>query len=277
MIALASFLSYFSASYAYPASLANCHCSHLEANDTPVGDQLSHIHEISDQATTDATTERTSLTAATPMYLGGGLPPIPAKLRRRIEDGHFIQMAELMPDHLELLNSSEDDLPRTRHKHQDLTNILDWVQCFSTYVAVIAQATPQHVSDRIAYMNLVVNGHRRFQDFDWASYDRQFRLKAAASPIPQWSTMEGTLWNLSRSSQPVTQSSRPATSQTPSGPRKTPICLEWNENPSAGCPHIGCRYDHVCYRCVHNPSIKENNHKAIRCPNKGKKTPKSSQ
>ena len=36
----------------------------------------------------------------TDLYIGVGLPPIPPRLVTRIEVGEFIDMAELLPDHL---------------------------------------------------------------------------------------------------------------------------------------------------------------------------------
>jgi len=32
------------------------------------------------------------------IHLGGGLPPVPGKLVKKIEEGHFIEMAELLPE-----------------------------------------------------------------------------------------------------------------------------------------------------------------------------------
>ena len=51
-------------------------------------------------------------------------------------------------------------------------------------------------------------------------------------------------------------------------PSRLPVCIEWNEHPMPGLPHPSCHYEHVCYRCVHNPSIPDRRYKAIHCPNK---------
>ena len=47
--------------------------------------------------------------ASTPLCVGGGLPPVPAKLAKRIQDGQFIEMAKLLPDFLRGPNSYDDD------------------------------------------------------------------------------------------------------------------------------------------------------------------------
>ena len=49
-----------------------------------------------------------------PVYIGGGLPPIPARLVKRIENGQFVEMAELLPDHL----SSFPTLTKIKQKAQ---------------------------------------------------------------------------------------------------------------------------------------------------------------
>ena len=95
------------------------------------------------------------------LYIGGGLPPIPEKLIRCIQDGHFINMAELLPDNLEATNLTDDDhTTNAKHKQQEVTEIMEWIQCFSTYIAVVSCAKPDHVGELIAYLNLIVNGRR---------------------------------------------------------------------------------------------------------------------
>ena len=251
--------------------------SPLALNQVPSGVQLSHVNELSGSIQQQSGNRACTMTAVTThsLYIGGGLPPIPDKLVRRIQDGRFINMADLLPDNLEATNSTDDDhSSNTKRKQQDVTQIMDWIQCFSTYIAVLSRAKPDRVVDLIAYLNLIINSQRRFQDFDWASYDRQFRQKASANPTLQWGTMEGTLWNLSR----FNRSTRPSPSTTTfpltTSTRKVPICLEWNEDPSEGCPHLNCRYEHVCYRCINIPAITDNRHKAIHCPNKDRRSTK---
>ena len=90
-------------------------------------------------------------------------------------------MADLLPNNFEATNLIDDDqITNAKRKQQEVTQFMDWIQCFSTYTAVVSRTNPDHIIDLIAYLNLIIKGQRRFQDFDWASYDRQFRQKAAA-------------------------------------------------------------------------------------------------
>ena len=130
-------------------------------------DQLSHVNQLSEAIQQQPGT-RTNITAVTiqPFYIGGGLPPIPEKLVRHIQDGRYINIAELLQDNLEVSNLTDNQNTTTKCKQQDITEIMDWIQCFSIYIAVVSRTKPDHVADLIAYLNLIINSHRRFQDFD---------------------------------------------------------------------------------------------------------------
>ena len=66
------------------------------------------------------------------MYIGAGLPPVPPKLVKRIQDEWFIDMAELLPAHLSSSQSTDDEQSgKTKPKHQEVINIVKWLQCFS--------------------------------------------------------------------------------------------------------------------------------------------------
>ena len=268
----------------------------LVLDQVPTANQLHLVQQIGDPPTSSSypmpscsTTvptlppfEKTS----TPLYIGGGMPPIPAKLAKRIQEGLFVEMAELMPDYLRSPNPSDED--HSKPKNWEITNIVDWIQCFSLYIAVVCRSQPQRIADLLGYQNLIITSHQRFPDFNWATYDREFRQQAAARTIPHWSVLDNTLWNLARQStthssttqftrQPykIQQTEKTYRSQLPptiTQPRIAPICLDWNKNPTAGCSHLNCRYNHTCYRCIHTPGIPDKHHKAIYCPHKGKKS-----
>lgn len=201
------------------------------------------------------------------MLLGGRIPPIPTKLVRRITEGHYVDMAELHPDHLEELNAAEEDHSKpARARQKELSSILDWIQAFSIYVAILSRNQPHRVPSLVAYLHLLIHSHTHFKDFNWASYDRQFRQKASAHQDLDWSIMDGTLWNLCRTEE-VPHKTYRAQLQGHSG---TPICLEWNDYPSGCSRGSSCRYNHICYRCVNLPTHVDRYHRAVSCPNKGK-------
>ena len=88
-------------------------------------------------------------------FTGPGLPPIPARLVEKVQSGQFVELAELLPDHIGSLsgNPALDNESKTRSKqskHQ-VSTILEWVQCFSLYWTVIALKDPARLPDLLGY------------------------------------------------------------------------------------------------------------------------------
>ena len=69
-----------------------------------------------------------------PVLITGGLPPVPARLVKRMQEGLFVEMAELL---LETLSSSEyaagEEPTAQKQKLREVSNIVDWVQCFGIF------------------------------------------------------------------------------------------------------------------------------------------------
>ena len=57
-----------------------------------------------------------------------GLPPIPTKLDKRIEEGQFIEMAELVPERLSSLDSLNDE--QSIHQHCRVATMLWDLHCY---------------------------------------------------------------------------------------------------------------------------------------------------
>ena len=45
-----------------------------------------------------------------------------------------------------------------------------------------------------------------------------------------------------------------------------PICYAWNEDPTPGCPHYGCRFEHICYLCSKDVRVQNKGHKSNPLP-----------
>jgi len=97
--------------------LPTCFSSALDT--LPSAIQLSHVHQLDSQSTRQTTEQPTNANPSKPHYaavalvtLRGGIPPIPAKLVKRIQEGSFVEMAELLPE--QLRNASlRDNLSKT--------------------------------------------------------------------------------------------------------------------------------------------------------------------
>jgi hypothetical protein len=77
-----------------------------------------------------------------------------------------------------------------------VTSILQWVECFHTYIGVVAQLQPARVMDLLAYASLIVQAARRFKGEGWMQYDNNFRKQAETHPGMRWAEANTSLWTL---------------------------------------------------------------------------------
>ena len=223
----------------------------------------------------------------TTSFLGAALPPVPHKLVERIESGAFIDMGELLPGNLTLI----DEEQKQKSKHFRVSNITEWLQGFAVYVEVISNNQPARVPDLMGYQLLILEAYHEFRNDCWLGSDRRFRQWAASHPRTRWAAIEPTLWSLAfqgqaRSSRckhcfSLSHSSvecdlslephpgwslvRQKQDPPPRVPRRA-ICYQWNDTPSPTCNYPNCRYDHICYICAMSPTARSVDHKAMHCP-----------
>lgn len=89
------------------------------------------------------------------MYVGDGLPPVPAKIAAKIGRWEFIEMYELLPefwtqkgDEMASKTSTSSRAKAKRWVH----DINVWLQCFALYVSVMSNKSLQHIPELMAYM-----------------------------------------------------------------------------------------------------------------------------
>jgi len=204
-------------------------------------------------------------------------------------------MAELLPSYLDSADFDTGCLQTRSHKRLPvLRDITKWVQCFGMYIAIISRHKPKRVADLMGYQMIIMEASLGSGEGKWLTYDRRFRLKASASNLKQWATIDITIWNTTfperaiqghqgpspssyyqsrqyplHQSRPLYHQSNPpspgSTRQNQAPPKTQFMCLDWNENPN-GCSRVSCHYAHLCYRCIHNPGASDRNHKASQCP-----------
>ena len=131
-------------------------------------------------------------------YVGDGMPPVPAKLAAKVRRWEFVEMGELLPEFWvgqprEL--EREASRGRTRQARQ-VTDVFTWVQCFGTYVAVVAPVEPLAVPELMAYMGTIVRVSQDYDGLGWVRYDSAFRRQAALSGNKKWSVINGTLFTM---------------------------------------------------------------------------------
>ena len=133
-------------------------------------------------------------------------------------------------------------------KKSDVHDILTWVECFNSYIAVITSFRPERAQDLLAYMTLIIHIAKQFPGRCWYNYDRAFRLQATASNLINWTQINSDLYHCHTSV--AVQTSRPQTSRMRErrGNQSSPIaCKSWNTG-ACSSPHEFCRFRHKCDR-----------------------------
>jgi len=218
------------------------------------------------------------------VFVGEGFPTIPKRLYEKILRWEFVDFADLRPPgSLETINPDTDPqklivlpgLEVAKAKKKPVQDIRVWTQCFALYATVLIKRYPETVADLMAYLSLIVQAHRDYEDPAWQRYDEAFRDKAAATGNRKWSSLDPHLYNkicagrarkvcLDTSSPAMEKGAgdptlvpppkRPARelgrswggkSQPPRG-YKSNTCWDWN---MGACKFNPCKYRHMCSDC----------------------------
>lgn len=94
---------------------------------------------------------------------------------KRIEYGQFVKLSELLPSRLSITASEDDTSKATKSK--TTLSIVEWVQGFGIYTAVLSKFQPNRVADLLGYQTLILQAYTDFKGDRWQNYDRTFRLK----------------------------------------------------------------------------------------------------
>ncbi len=121
-----------------------------------------------------------------PFVLSEALPVVPAKLAHHIRKGEYVEMAELLKDNVEAerrrLAAGESGTARVSRR--EVPDFESWLQCFSSYAAIVATQYPHKARELWAYQALMIAEHRKCGGRGWLLYDAAFRQ--------QITSLEGT-------------------------------------------------------------------------------------
>ena len=68
-----------------------------------------------------------------------------------------------------------------------------WLEAWSLYATVLADAKPHQASQLFQYQSFITRTSQKFHPYAWLQYDYHFRLKLAANPEMQWSKTDPEL------------------------------------------------------------------------------------
>ena len=89
-------------------------------------------------------------------------------------------MAELLPDRLGVsadpsLEGDKEERQEQKPKCRQVTNILEWIQCFGIYMAVFTKKAPDWIEDFLGYQGLILEARMEYAGDGWLGYDWRFR------------------------------------------------------------------------------------------------------
>ena len=98
----------------------------VDFDEPPTSSQLAHIreldsaHQVHDPIGTEIGNDY--IDHQLPVLICDGLPPVPAHLVERINQGLFIEMSELLPDHLSSADANVEDHRANKAKLTEVDN-----------------------------------------------------------------------------------------------------------------------------------------------------------
>lgn len=206
----------------------------------------------------------------------GNFQDLPPKLVKRILNLEFVDISELVPGSWKLTEDTSSCCQHTRAPRRGpVTDILLWIECYSTLVTVLASRFPAKVPQLMTYQKTIVKAHRTYSGHGWVTYDTAYRRRAANSKSLDWGVIDFNLYtetfagrgkviprckfcssDLHTSDEcehayNLNQSSSHSSRQFP--PRaveeSTPICFKFNSENQNKCRLKWCRYAHICSDC----------------------------
>ena len=135
------------------------------------------------------TPSSTVIAVGTGLAIGEELLPVPPTLQQKIIKLDFVEMRETW--------QREDDADRQafwpKKPAGQITDILQWVQCFAALAGVLAKSYPSMVPKFMACLVTIVKCAHDFEGISWA---QAYRCQVAQTKDLQWSWLNPTMYSL---------------------------------------------------------------------------------
>ncbi len=133
-----------------------------------------------------------------PFIVSEALPVVPGKLVKRILQGEFTDMAELLKDNVEAERRrllSGETRSGQRNGRREVPDFESWLQCFSAYASVICSKFPHKARELWAYQAFMITEHRKCGGRGWSLYDSAFRQQIASLEAADFAKVNQSLYS----------------------------------------------------------------------------------
>ena len=216
---------------------------------------------------------------STPLFMGSAsvvntcsFQDLPPKLVGRILNLEFIDMSELIPESWKSMEEEASCCHQVKvSRRGPVTDILLWVECYATLVAVLASRYPVKVPQMMAYQKTIVKAYKTYSGQGWVTYDTCYRRRAANTKSLDWDVMDFTLYNETFAGrakviprcyhcssefhssaecvQAPVQDKPQCTSIKRPVQNVTPVCYDFNNDSRNKCKFKWCKFAHICTVC----------------------------
>ena len=213
-------------------------------------------------------------------HLADTVPP--PKTSKKDIGLEFVDMSEFLPDSWRSQEEEQKCCHQRRvHRRGPVTDILLWVECFSSMVTILSSRFEGKTPHFMAYQQTIVKAHRAFTGEGWITYDTCYRRKAAILKSLDWGVVDFTLYNETFTGRaksiprcrhclsehhPSHECTYAPDSRVDTLPRTStraarmlaPICQLYNGKNGSRCNFNPCKFQHLCADC-------QGNHPAAYC------------
>ena len=133
--------------------------------------------------------------------VGPGHRHIPTKLVKKITNGEFVELANLLSTNLRAVDLEPQAfldgklLVSKKRRLVEVEDILTWTEAITIYQMVICASHPHRWSDLTKYKLLIIQTARHSPGRSWLECDVAFQKDAAATGASDWSRMNLDLYN----------------------------------------------------------------------------------
>lgn len=191
------------------------------------------------------------------VWLGEGLGSINKKTYDRMLQWDFIEMGELQVKRYSEKVSMDSETERliilpgfevAKARNRPVVDIMQWIQCYSRYVAGMAEKFPDAVPGLMSHLMIVVKAFVEVEEPAWRQYDEFFREKMAATGVRMWKGMDIGLYQ-----EVCGGKARKGHAKSSTGAAgvlgKRPGCC-WKFNEGSKCSFgAACKFMHKCDLC----------------------------
>ena len=87
---------------------------------------------------------------------GGGLPALPASLVEKIRGGSFVDLGDLLPEHVfEAFVDGDDKEKKKKRKSHEIETFQDWVLGYTTWASTIVASNPERGLSSLQYLGVI--------------------------------------------------------------------------------------------------------------------------